>query len=236
VGLNLIKEVGLEQMGRMTPRLLFFLLVLAFAVLVFVRSQLTQTGHFLLTRSWAEEDETQSAESSTWSGKITVTYSGSTDRIRDEAHEKGVTNSNATYHVKRLPFISKEHCSTCEADWEGIVTFSATFDQQSSRRSERCTSSLDVRGNGTGEAHMGLSCQEGVLRIDVGAVDNYLDPRTGKEREVIQQYKVYYHETACDGKEYKGERTVSPPFTRIENERCDLKKSRISRKYIKRGR
>ena len=215
-------------MGKITRRLLFFLLVSALVVAVFVKIQWTETGNFLLTRSWAEEDETQSAESSTWSGKVTVTYSGSTDRIRDEAHEKGVTNSNATYHVKRLPFISKEHCSTCEADWEGIVTFSATFDQQSSRRSERCTSSLVVRGNGTGEAHMSLSCHEGVLSFDVGSISNYIDPRTGKEREVIQQYKARYHETACDGKEYKGERTVSPPFTRIGNERCDLKKGRIS--------
>ena len=215
-------------MGKITPKLLISILVLAMAFAFFAKSPWNNAFNLFLTKSWAEEDETQSAESSTWSGKITVTYSGWSDRVRDGAHEKSETKSNATYYVKRLPFISKEVCSTCEADWEGIVTFTATFDQQSSRRSERCTSSLVVRGNGTGEAHMGLSCQDGDLLIDVGSVSNYLDPKTRKEREVIAEYKVQYRETACDGKEYKGERTASPPKTIIQNERCDLKKGRIS--------
>jgi hypothetical protein len=221
-------------MGKTTPRLLIFLLVFAVAFMVFGKSPWNKAGGLLLTKSWAEKEETQSADSSTWSGKITVTYSSSTDRVRNEVHEKYDTKSNATFQVRRLPFVSKEVCSSCEADWEGIVTFTAGFDSQYTWvgppvEGKRCSGSVVEKGPGTGEAHMSLSCKEtGVLWLDVGSVSNYLDPRTGQEREVLAQYKVPTHETdSCRG-ESKGEQTKEPPRIHIEDERCDLKTGRIS--------
>jgi len=228
-------------MGKITPTLLISILVLAVAFAVFAKSPWNNAFNLFLTKSWAEEDETQSAESSTWSGKVTVTLSSSSERVIDERQEKYITKSNATFHVRRLPFVSKEVCSTCEADWDGIVTFTGEFDQQYSWvgppvEGKRCSGSVVTRGNGTGEAHMSLSCRDGDLEIDVGSVSNYLDPKTGKEREVIAEYEVSVHDKdSCRG-ESNSTHKVSPPFTRITDERCDLKKSRISgTKTVKKG-
>jgi hypothetical protein len=220
-------------MGKISPTLLISILVLAMAFAVFSKSPWNNAFNLFLTKSWAEEDENQSAESSTWSGKVTVTLSSSSDRIINERSEKYQTKSNATFYVRRLPFVSKEVCSSCEADWEGIVNFTASFDQQYSWvgapvEGKRCSGSVVTRGNGTSEAHMGISCQDGELRIDVGAVSNYIDQRTGKERGVIAEYEASsYTKDSCHGESNRTVKVSPPPLT-IENERCDLKKGRLS--------
>jgi hypothetical protein len=225
---------GFEPMGNITPRLLIFLLILTVAFVFFGKSPRNKAGGLILTELSAEEEENEPIESSTWSGKVTVTLSDSSERVYNERHEKTVTGSNATFSVRRLPFVSKEVCSSCEADWEGIVNFTASFDQQYTWvyppqvDGKRCSGSVVTRGNGTGEAHLGLSCRDGDLVIGVGSVSNYLDPKTGKEREVIAEYKVPAHtKDSCRG-ESNSVDTISPPPVRIETEHCDLKKGRIS--------